>query len=131
LPVLVTGGTLDGTSTTLGSLMAQSLSADFAVAPRWIEPRAQNTRENARFSADILRAAGIRSIYLVTHAWHMKRSLLAFRNTGMTVVAAPVRMDRLPPFTPEQLAPSAEAWLMSYFALHEWIGCLAAWLDIR
>ncbi len=126
LPILVTGGLVGIDGQTLGGLMAASLAADFQVPVQWIEPLAQDTVENARFSAAILRRQGIHSILLVTHAWHMKRSVLAFAGTGIAVTAAPVRMDRFPEVQAVALVPRAKSWQDSYYALHEWIGCAAA-----
>jgi uncharacterized SAM-binding protein YcdF (DUF218 family) len=126
LPILVTGGTLDGGSQTLGNLMARTLAADFQTPVRWIECKAQDTEENARFSAEILRRDGIRSAYLVTHAWHMKRSVLDFQGTGIVITAAPVRMDNMPTPLLGDFVPSTKAWLESYYALHEWIGYIVA-----
>ena len=122
LPILVTGGLVGTDGQTLGGLMAASLVADFQVPVRWIEPLAQDTAENARFSAAILHREGIRSILLVTHAWHMKRSVLAFAGTGITITAAPVRRDGLPKVQAAAFVPRAKSWQDSYYAMHEWIG---------
>ena len=48
-----------------------------------------NTVENARYSREMLRRAGVDTIYLVTHAWHMKRAQMAFERSGFKVIAAP------------------------------------------
>ena len=78
----------------LAAVMAQSLKDDFQTPARWVEDKSTDTWENAHFSADILRAEGITSIYLVTHSWHMRRALVAFRDTGLTVTAAPTSLGR-------------------------------------
>ncbi len=129
LPVLVSGGRMPHGSAAIADIMAESLSGDFQVPVRWRETRSIDTWENAHMSAEILRAEGIKSIYLVTHAWHMRRALLAFRDTGLTVVAAPT-----PPGIPmglvlEDFIPHESVWGVSYYALHEWIGYL--WYAIR
>ncbi len=123
LPVLVTGGSMRPGEASLAAVMASSLADDFAVPVRWVEPEAQDTWENAADSAAILEAKGIRSIYVVTHAWHMRRALIAFARAGMVVTAAPVRLDTGGAVLPSDLVPRAGAWLDSYWALHEWIGC--------
>jgi uncharacterized SAM-binding protein YcdF (DUF218 family) len=121
LPVLVTGG-LVGLPPPVGVLMAQSMPADFGVAVRWIEDKSATTWENARFSVPMLHAAGVRRIYLVTHAWHMRRSLLAFQRAGMDAVPVSVRRDPWPLWSLRELTPRVSAWRDSYFALHEWVG---------
>jgi uncharacterized SAM-binding protein YcdF (DUF218 family) len=73
----------------------------------------------------MLKSQHIHSIYLVTHAWHMRRALLAFAHTGLTVTAAPTRLDPPPKPLATDFVPTASAWLASYYGLHEWLGCLA------
>lgn len=53
-----------------------------------LEERSRNTRENARFTADMLAERDIRDILLVTSALHMPRAKSLFEAQGMTVVAA-------------------------------------------
>ncbi len=130
LPILVSGGRPDtGGGPSLAARMATVLTGDFGVPVRWQERRSADTWQNAAFSAAILAHENIRSIYLVTHAWHMKRALFCFRHFGIAVTAAPVRLDRMP--TPElaDFAPTITAWTDSYYALHEWIGL--AWYHLR
>ncbi len=126
LPILVTGGRADDGPDTLAGAMARSLAADFNVPARWMEPASLDTRENAVLSAPLLLRDGVRSAYLVTHAWHMRRSVLAFAGTGVAVTAAPVRMDEGPDGRGSDFIPRARSWLDSYWALHEWIGIAAA-----
>jgi uncharacterized SAM-binding protein YcdF (DUF218 family) len=122
LPILVSGGELGDEAPPLALLMRDSLTQDFQVPVRWTEGRSRDTWENARDSAAILRAAGIDSIYLVTHAWHERRALMAFAPTGITATAAPTPLDR--PAAPILLdfIPRAASWQTSYYALHEWLG---------
>jgi uncharacterized SAM-binding protein YcdF (DUF218 family) len=123
LPVLVTGGLVTAPPP-VGQMMAASMAADFGVPVRWTEDRSATTWENASFSAPMLRQAGIGRVYLVTHAWHMRRALLAFRRAGIDAVPAPVRMDPGPRWTLGELVPRTSAWERSFFALHEWLGLL-------
>jgi uncharacterized SAM-binding protein YcdF (DUF218 family) len=122
LPLLTTGDSLEPRATPIGELMATSLSHDFATPARWIEPAAVDTWENARLSAAILRQAGIADAYLVTHAWHMKRALIAFRRAGISATPAPVRFDRPFLFDGDSLVPHISALADCTYAIHEWIG---------
>ncbi len=124
LPVLVTGGVVTAPPP-VAEQMARSLPADFGVPVEWVEPRSATTWENARFSAPMLRAAGIGRVYVVTHAWHMRRAVLAFRRAGLDPVPAVVRTDPWPRWTLSELLPRTSAWRSSYFAAHEWLGLLA------
>ena len=121
LPILVTGGVITAPPP-LGEMMAASLPADFGVPVRWTEARSATTWENAQFSVPLLKADGITRAYLVTHAWHMRRSVLAFQRAGLDVVPAPVRRDPGPRYTFDEFLPRTSAWMRSYLALHEWAG---------
>ena len=90
LPILVTGGKPTADSAPIANIMAKTLSDDFGITTRWRETAARDTLDNARLSAQILNAAGIQKVYLVTHAGHMRRSVASFENAGLSVIAAPV-----------------------------------------
>ena len=124
LPVLVTGGVLEPGSAPIATLMARSLRDEFGVPVRWIEPASEDTWQNAEFSAALLHAAGINSVYLVSHAWHLRRGAMAFAHFGIATTPAPLRYDRAARFNFDEFMPHASAVLNSYFALHEWIGIL-------
>jgi uncharacterized SAM-binding protein YcdF (DUF218 family) len=129
LPILVSGGDGQADLPPLAVMMRQSLEDDFRVPVKWTEDRSTDTWENARFSADILKKDGITSIYLVTHAWHMKRALLAFRGTGLVVTAAPTAIDPPLQYDLGDFLPRAGGWQTGYYAAHEWIGYL--WYETR
>ncbi len=122
LPVLVTGGVLRPGDPPIAAVMTQSLRDDFQIPVRWVESRSHDTCENAEGSARILRANGIGSVYLVTHAWHMRRALLAFHHFGISVIPAPVQIDRYPDLSLSDLLPQVYGWQVTYYALHEWLG---------
>jgi uncharacterized SAM-binding protein YcdF (DUF218 family) len=123
LPVLVSGGSLYEGDPPVAAVMADSLVHDFHVPVRWSEETSLDTWQNAHISAAILREQGIRSVYVVTSAWHMRRAIMAFVDTGITVTAAPPRMDQLLTPLVANFVPVSGGWQESYYALHEWIGC--------
>lgn len=129
LPILVTGGIVQEDRPAVATVMATSLRGDFQLPAKWVEDTSSDTWENASFSAGILDKQGIRSIYVVTQAWHMRRALLAFRHTGLVVTAAPTSMNPPIDLDPSDFLPHTSAWGLSYYALHEWIGC--AWYATR
>jgi uncharacterized SAM-binding protein YcdF (DUF218 family) len=129
LPVLVSGGLVEHSKMSLAALLTQSLGADFDTPVRWQENTSRNTWENAANSAAILRAEGIHSVFLVTHAWHMRRALIAFRHFGIIATPAPVPFSRILHFRRGEFVPTVSAWEDSYYAMHEWIGC--AWYELR
>ena len=122
LPLLVTGGELESGVEPIAAQMARSLHDEFGITVRWIEPASDDTWQNAQFSAALLHAAGINSVYLVSDAWHLRRGAMAFARFGIATTPAPLRYDRPPRFNFDEFMPHASAVLNSYFALHEWIG---------
>jgi uncharacterized SAM-binding protein YcdF (DUF218 family) len=129
LPIMVSGGQMAREAPTLAALMAHVLREDFRIEVRWQEDRSRDTWENARFSNQMLRAEGIRSIYVVTHAWHMRRTLLSFAPTGLTLTAAPTPLLRRDGWVVTDFIPTVSSWLTAYFAAHEWVGL--AWYAAR
>ena len=66
LPLLVAGGRPEQATRSEAAVMADILANEFAVKVRWQETQSRTTAENAAMSAEILRAAGIRRVVLVT-----------------------------------------------------------------
>lgn len=128
LPILVTGGAVND-HLPEGMLMQKRTQTDFQVPVRWVEDKAINTYENARFSAEILKQQGIERIYLVTHAWHMPRSVMAFRNAGFEVTPAPMSFTTRYQMDVFAFIPSAATLRDAYILTHELIGL--AWYRIR
>ncbi len=131
LPLLVTGGVLRPDTLPIAVLMARDIKAYDSMPVRWVEPRSLDTWQNADYSAALLAKAGVTRVYLVTHAWHMRRSLIAFENFGITAISAPPSLNGWPKMEVDYFVPSVTAWLDSTFALHEWIGCVVYALRVR
>lgn len=127
LPLLVTGGQVFG-GTPEAEVMADVLSSEFGVAPKWVENRSRNTVENARLSAEIFRREGVDAVVLVTDTAHMRRGLRHCRAEKLICIPAGVSvMGRASDSWIEQL-PNAVALQNSSYALHELLGNLAATL---
>lgn len=124
LPILVTGGAPYGERTSEAELMQAALTRDFQVEARWVEGKSANTYENARYSKAILAEAGIRRVYLVTHASHMPRAVWVFENMGISTVPAPLGFTKLNKQDRETLGylPSAHGLQLSSAALRERLG---------
>ena len=123
-PVLLTGGTPRGNGNSEAQLMKRVLEQEFNIPVQWTEEQSDNTLESARYSYHLLQKSGIKRIYLVTHAWHMPRSVQAFQAAGFEVIPAPTAFttryqNGLPAFV-----PSANALRDSQIYLHEMIGIL-------
>jgi uncharacterized SAM-binding protein YcdF (DUF218 family) len=130
-PVMVSGGRVADDMRTEGSVMRAVLETEYGIPVRWVEERSTNTWENARYSAEMLRKDGIERIYLVSHAWHLKRAVPQFQRAGLRVVAAGTGYPDpgADGAVITDFIPSAKAMLESYLAFHEGIGLI--WYRIR
>jgi uncharacterized SAM-binding protein YcdF (DUF218 family) len=130
LPVLVSGGTPNGLDDSLAGMMSTVLEDDFRVPVRWRENRSRTTFENAAFSADILRRAGVPSALLITHCRDMARALWSFYAVGYPVIPAicPAhqterrRSGEASSLSVSSFFPQVPSLFVSYLALHELIG---------
>jgi uncharacterized SAM-binding protein YcdF (DUF218 family) len=123
LPLLVAGGwTPPEIQPGLAQAMRQVLEREFAVPVRWLEERSRNTFENAREAARILAGEGISRVVVVTHAWHMRRALVAFAAAGLEVSPEPTGAASRETWLWTDLLPHATALAASAFAIHELVG---------
>ena len=109
--------------------MGQVLLQDFRVAVVWVEESSRNTFENALHSAAVLKPAGIQKIYLVTHAWQMRRARIAFEHAGFTVIPAPTVFATRYRLTVLDFLPDARALHDSGVFLREVAGI--GWYHLR
>lgn len=124
-PILLSGGTSGSpTHRTIAESMGLTLSRNFGLTARWFERQSTTTLSNAVYSGQILRQEGITRIYLVTHAWHMRRALIAFEGTGLEVVPAPTAFVSRSGLDRADFVPSARALVLTYYAVHEWLGII-------
>ena len=125
-----------------GNLFDQSLKeADF-VAPLMsqlgldasrvvFESQSRNTWENAVYSKNIMNPAEGELWLIITSAFHMPRSVGAFRKAGWNVLAYPVDYQTLST-AGQQLGFNFRGGINSLaFSAHEWIGLTAYWLTSR
>lgn len=108
VPILVSGGSPGNEKTAEADLMKSVLANEFKIDVKWVERQSRNTTENARFSQALLAESKIKSIYLVTHAWHMRRAARDFESAGLTVTPAPTGF-----LAPEQRARQMNNYLPS------------------
>ena len=122
LPVLVAGGAMPDVQSSEAAIMREVLEQEYGVPVRWVEDRSRNTRENARFSAPLLRADGVATVVLVAHAIDMPRARAEFRNTGIDTIAAPTGLASAGPLRLMDFVPSAPALQASHDAIYEILG---------
>jgi uncharacterized SAM-binding protein YcdF (DUF218 family) len=132
LPILVTGGAPDKTGTkdlAEAQVMKIVLEKEYSISPKWIEDQSNTTQENALRSAEILKKEGIKSVYLVTHFWHMPRAKTVFERQGLKVLEAPMGFYQKTAFTLLDFYPSSEGFQRTRWVWHEILGNL--WYRVK
>jgi uncharacterized SAM-binding protein YcdF (DUF218 family) len=130
LPLMFTGGKpkdAPDSHMTEAALAERTAAQEFGFALAAKEDRATDTRENARFTAELLRDRPVRRVVLVTHDVHMRRALRAFREAlppEVEVVPAPLGLT-VPGFEWRDLLPSQEGTARARYLGYEWLGYLA------
>lgn len=126
--IIASGGSDSDVSTESEAEAMRTLLVDFGVPASAIilEARSRTTKQNAQFSAEILRTRNLHSVLLVTSAMHMRRALNDFEATG--VEAVPAATDHSGPtgFGIERWFPSAGALDVSAQAMKE---VAASWVQ--
>jgi uncharacterized SAM-binding protein YcdF (DUF218 family) len=124
LPILVTGGQVYGGQPE-AEVMAAVLGHELGVPARWVEKRSRNTAENARFSAELLKADKLHRVILVTDETHMRRALAHCEAAGLICYSAPVSITDHDSDSWLQQIPNAGSLSTSTKALYEFLGNLA------
>ena len=116
--IFITGG--DVTSSTLPFLRDLGVPDEAMQA----SPGARNTEEEAKALAD----SGVRSVLLVTSAWHMPRARLLFERSGLAVTPCPTDFEMSyfgePPLSWHDFVPNADALQHNSAALKELVALL-------
>lgn len=110
--VLMSGGADPAISPVSEAQSMRDFIVDLGVpnAAVLLEASSRNSRENAQFTAVLLRQRQIDRVLLVTSALHMRRALAHFRAEGLTVVPAATDHSPLD-------APGIAGWLPDAGAL--------------
>ena len=128
LPLVYSGGKGWGASSaqtqTEAQVAAFALKRDFGMTFYLSDGESRDTRENALRSYALLSAQGITRIALVTHDWHMQRSIMQFEAAGFQVLPAPMGYIQPPLRWESYFLPSAGGLEKTRIVLHEWLGRL-------
>lgn len=110
-PILVSGGRPGKLGQrTEADIMREILEREFGVPVAWTETESEDTRGNVANSTRILRAAGIRRVYLVTDGHHVERAAQAFDGTGVEPVPLPTGYV-------QREALTLQSWTPSFYGL--------------
>lgn len=124
-PILLTGGPIPQTREPHAEVMQRALKQEYQIDKVRLETNSTSTFENALYSANILLPEGINKILLVTHSYHMKRSVMLFENAGFEVLPAPTKLSDEYSLTQARYwRPRASELEQSARAIYEYIGIL-------
>ncbi len=132
LPILLTGGApdrMDARDLSEAKVMSIILKKELGIDARWLEEQSNTTQENALQSAKILHQEGIKTIYLITHFWHMPRAKSQFEKQGLRVIEAPMGFYRKEQYTPLDFYPSIEGFQRTRWIWHTLLGTI--WYKLR
>ncbi|MEO8023692.1 YdcF family protein [Polaromonas sp.] len=125
LPVAFAGGmgwgATDAQTLSEGEVARRMAQQDYSLRLRWIDDQSRDTAENASLLRPLLQKDGIQRIALVTHAWHMPRSVLAFERAGFQVTAAPMSFILPSRNGLLEWLPSSDGLDASRVVLKEWL----------
>lgn len=127
-PVAFTGGVgwANQGGATEAEVAERIASQEYGRPLRWTESASRDTRENARHTVPMLRAAGVQHILLVTRGWHMQRAKALFEEaaagSGIRIEAAPMGLATHNEVPALAWLPSSGGQSRLRLVLHEWIG---------
>lgn len=125
LPMLASGGRLYPEEASEAELMAKAWREDYELNNVFTEDNSKTTWENAKYSALWLKQRGYSKVVLVTHAWHMQRSVWSYQQFGLEVIPAPVAGYRWQQRRPlSGLLPDGRALMQNTQLVNEYIGVM-------
>ena len=113
-------------------IAARIAARELARPVQWVESESRDTRENAARIVPLLRADGVTRIVLVTHGWHMRRSMRALEQAidtsggAIALLPAPMGLSRHDSPAALRWLPSTQGFVRTRTALREylawWVG---------
>ena len=95
----------------------------------YFETESLNTYQNAKFTAKLFQKLHLpKKIFLVTSAYHMKRSYILFKHFGFKIITKPVGFYKSPINSLWDFFPNMHSLYASYKAIHEYFGLLSLML---
>jgi len=127
LPLGVSGGVgwAQRSLLTEAEVAARMAREEWQQPVHWQEKRSRDTRENARWTVELLRQDGVREIVLVTHAYHMPRAMRAFEQAAagaLTITPAPTGFISPADRPIMNWLPTTTGSTAVYDLMHEWVG---------
>jgi uncharacterized SAM-binding protein YcdF (DUF218 family) len=130
LPIIVSGGRPMPGMESEADLMEKLLKDQFNIITHYKEDQSLTTADESHFIADLMKQHGIKTIYLVTDAWHMPRSVYIFKCRGINVIPAPMGYYAYGPgYAFISYLPNINALHASTLTIHEIVGM--AWYFMK
>jgi uncharacterized SAM-binding protein YcdF (DUF218 family) len=124
LPVAVSGGPVLGQYPPVAGLMKAALEGYFNVPITWVEDRSRTTHENALYTAEVLRAANIHRVVVITQPRDTPRVIWSFKKAGLDPLPWSTPIDVAKNDEIEDFLPTSTALNETFYGLHEFIGAL-------
>lgn len=130
LPLAFSGGVGHGAEVgaSEAEVAARVAEREFQRPLRWTESQSRDTRENALRTIALLQPLGIEKIVLVTHDYHIRRSVANFERAAersrISIVAAPLGQRASIPLRVSDWIPSIEGYEENWVVLREYAGRL-------
>ncbi|QHW32095.1 YdcF family protein [Paenibacillus rhizovicinus] len=127
LPILFSGGKVFADTGNEAEIAKRELIGLRVPADRiLVENRSLNTSQNAEYTGELLALHHLTKPILVTSAFHMKRSVMDFREAGMSVVPYPVdyKASRRASYALNKWSPSSTAMDNISVCLKELLGIM-------
>ncbi len=86
--------------------------------------RSRDTRENVLYVKEICERLGCKSVILITSAFHMRRALMVFEKTGLSIQPYPTDFKFEGHYNLYSLFPKYSVFYDSSIAIREYIGLL-------
>jgi uncharacterized SAM-binding protein YcdF (DUF218 family) len=126
LPLIVSGGTVYPYEVDSEALLAaELLQEDFGLTDILQEGQSRDTWQNAQNTARLLDSRQLSKVFLVTHAYHMRRAEFSFQQAGVDVI--PMATGFFSAANTEWLdawLPRAKSLMGSRTVMHEFLGLL-------
>jgi len=130
LPIIVSGGYVNGSLDSEADLMANALNDNFNITNIIKEDGSTNTAEESKMMVPILKKHNFTKVYLITNAWHMPRSMALFKQQHINVTAAPMGYKVYDHrYSLLSYLPDMQALFTTKTAIHEYIGFL--WIRLK
>jgi len=126
LPFVFTGGGISNEAENIKKDINFITSTCHCKIKTFYENKSLDTFQNAKFTAKLFAKLHIKKeIYLVTSAYHMKRSIALFKYFKFKIIPKPVGFSYESHYTIWDIFPREGNFNKSYKAIHEYFGLLS------